>query len=105
MFGLNPVATGILLGTVGGPAGIALGAGIGAMYDNAQGQKRDAMKKMNELKQEGVNNQNALVTEAFNKRKNAFGIGEGESSPMGNAASQSGAALTSPTSTQNSILG
>jgi hypothetical protein len=96
MFGLNPVATGILLGAVGGPVGMGLGAGIGAMYDHAQGQKRDAQKAMHGLQQQGVNNQNALVTENFNKRKDAFGIGEEVApAPMGNAASQTGAAMPS----------
>lgn len=107
MFGLNPVATGILLGGItAGPMGMALGGGIGAMYDSAQGQQRDAEGARRDLQREGIKNQNAIVADQFNKRKSAFGIGEGaQKSPMGNAASQSGSVLTSTTSASSTILG
>lgn len=106
---LNPVAIGILtgglLGGAGlGPLGSVIGGGIGAMYDSNQGKMRDAQRNMRKLQGEGIANQNAVVEENYNKRKSAFGIGEKSTSPMGNAASQTGAILNSPSS-GNSILG
>jgi hypothetical protein len=47
---------------------------------------------------QGIKNQNALVNQAFNKRRNTMGLGDSfglGTSPMGNAASQEGAILTS----------
>lgn len=104
MFGLNPVATGILIGGIGGPMGMAIGGGIGAMYDNAQGMKRDAEKAQRKLETKAVENQNALVNETFQKRKAAFGIGEALAGNAKETASASGM-FSSEGGSKNSILG
>lgn len=107
MFGLNPVATGILLGAVGGPMGMALGGGIGAMYDHAQGQKRDAQKEMHRLTEEGVKNQNAIVEQTFQKRRAAYGLGESapaEAQPAGLASAQEGSILSDNSQTRTSRI-
>ena len=109
MFGLNPVATGLLLGRIAGPGGMLIGAGIGALYDNAQGAKRDAISAANTLRKDGVRNANALVEDAYSKKRNAKGLGEAISTPSamgatGMGASQTGAILTSTTGNQNSLI-
>ena len=91
-------------------AAILVGSALTTAYmgqQQAESQKKAAEKAKDKANQNAVQNQNALVKEKFNKRKEmAQGLGEGMESPMGLQASQSGAILTSVTgNAQNSILG
>lgn len=120
--GINPIAMGILTGSVTGaamgfmttgtPMGAVVGAGIGATMGGIQGsetQKKDlAIRKAgNDQYAAGVANQNALMNQEYQKKLQARGIGDmsGGSAPAGGIASQSGAALTTPTGSTTNILG
>jgi hypothetical protein len=83
-----------------------------AGFNHMQGQARAEANAIREAEKaaikQGVRNQNALVTQTFNKRKGASGLGDGwgDTSPLGNQASQTGAVLNSTTGVEfNSILG
>lgn len=119
--GINPIAMGILTGSVSGAAmgfmaggvpGAIIGAGVGATMGGIQGsetQKKDlAIRKAgNDQYAAGVANQNALMNQEYQKKLQARGIGDmsGGSAPAGGIASQSGAALTTPTGSTTNILG
>jgi len=123
MAGMNPVASGILTGGASGAAtgamigsaaggvgalpGAAIGFVAGAIMGGAAGsekQKADmAAKKAAENQYEtGIANQNALTEDNYNKKRNAKGL---EAAVNGEAASQTGAVLTSPTGNTTNILG
>jgi phage tail tape-measure protein len=122
MSSLSPTASGILMGSISGAAmgalagapaggvGAVPGAIIGAVAGAATGylgaeearkKQRAAQQAITDQKAAGIQNENALVAEAYNKRKSAAqGLGQ----VPGNIASQTGAVLTSPTGeSQNSI--
>lgn len=108
---------------VGVLTGAITGAGMGFMYGNAPGAvvgavagattgylgAEESRKKEWAMKQAqrdqaaaGIANENALVKEAYNKRKNAMGLGD----VPGNAAGNTGGILTSVTGTdQNNLIG
>lgn len=113
MSGLNPVATGILTGAisggamgfiVGGPTGAAVGATAGgimgaASAEEAQKNKRAALKVQKSAVEAGIANQNALVSDQYNKKKAARAIGDTAANPSasGMGDTSSGAMLNTMT--------
>lgn len=67
------------------------------MQQNAQMQVEQQEKAFKQAEKQAAQNQNALVKQTFEKRKQMAGLGDGWGleSPSGNQASQSGAILTS----------
>lgn len=102
---MDAMTKAILVGAATG--GIGFQASLG--YFQGQEAREQAEKDQRDALQKQVSNQNALINQQYNKRANALGIGEVASpaegvSPMGNAASQSGAVLQS-TVQGNNLLG
>ena len=120
---LNPVATGILMGSisgaamgfmVGGPAGAVIGGTAGAITGGAgasEAQKKELAQKAagKQAAALGVANQNALMESEYKKKMQTRGLGDMASgagaTPSGIGASQTGAVLTTTAGTQNNILG
>lgn len=102
---MDAMTKAILVGAATGGLGFAPALG----YYQAQETREQAVKDQKDALQKQVSNQNALVNQAYGKRVNALGIGETAPSaegisPMGNAASQSGAVLQSNVQ-GNNLLG
>lgn len=89
MFGLNPVASGILIGGIGGVFGSVTGGLVGAMKDKADGIVRDATKAQKQQQKVSAQNQNALVEDQYNKKKAARGMGESLANPAASGMSGS----------------
>lgn len=119
--GFNPVASGILIGSItgaatgflmGGPAGAAVGGIAGGISGGASAEEGEKKRRAGEQAQKqaminGVKNQNALVEDQYNKKKQASGLmGAPGSSASGLGASQTGAVLTSVTGNEQvNLLG
>jgi hypothetical protein len=110
--GLNPVATGILTGAIsgaaigfvaGGPVGAAVGAtagGIvgGASAEEAQKAKRAGLEAQKDANMAAIDNQNALVADEYNKKKQARGMAEAVQNPEASGmGTSSGAVLNTMT--------
>ena len=92
---MDPVTAAILLGTITSMAGMR----------QSQQQAKAARRAAFNQKKAGIENQNRIVEEGFQKRQQAIGLGGKNRRVLGDLASQSGAALTSVTGESNSILG
>lgn len=98
MFGLNPVASGILVGTMTG----GLGAYAAYSYEAGKEQQREAEKAMRREQGKQVTNANALVQANYDNKKAARGLADSiknpqPGAPLGEVSSQSGSALNSVT--------
>ena len=87
---MDPITAALLIGA----ATTAVTAGIG-MYQGQQ-QAKAVARAQNKAQDKAVKNQNALVEEGFNKRRNAMGLGA-QQAQGGQVASQTGSVLTSVT--------
>lgn len=87
-------------------AAILIGGGSMIMQQQMAKQQAEAMRKAQRKQEEqSARNQNKLVEQNFQKRKQALGIGQGGGEFAGGVASQEGGVLTSVTGESQNVLG